>query len=205
MAQTNKSNVSASQKEIVSNIVSKPIETVENNESINTTEDSSNSYKQIIKSLIASGCKRINSIRIKNVNCTEKDNYTMVSFTLSSPIPGYPVNQETGAYEFGLTNILYTSLYSIVGAMKENEDLGWMANTLVENPAALNLILNGATVDIIQQEVSAGEEIVNPFSQRGSEPTVYDHDVIINHVIDFKLSKVGQKMSDRLADKLFGF
>ena len=45
-------------------------------------------------------------------------------------------------------------LYAIVGALKEDEELGWMANALLENPQALNLIFNGSTVDILQQEVS---------------------------------------------------
>lgn len=166
---------------------------------------SGETYKNIIKQMIGSGCKRINSIRIKNVNFTEKDNYTMVSFTLASPIRGY-VNNGNGVYEVGMTNTLFTSLYAITGAMKEDENLGWMANSLLENPTALNLILNGATVDIIQQEVITGEEYVNPFSTRNdNEPVIYDHDLIINHIVGFKLSKVGEKMSDRLADKLMGF
>lgn len=204
MAQTNKQKVSASQnvieqQEVVEEQVQEQQEIVEEIE-----QAAPSTYKSIIKSLINKGCKRVNSIRIKNVNCTEKDNYTMVSFTLSSSIRGYVVD-ENGEYKLGMTNTLFTSLYSITGAMKEDEDLGWMANTLIENPQALNLILNGATVDILQQEVVAGEEFNNPFSNRNTEPTVYDHDLIINHIVGFKLSKVGDKMSDRLADRLLGF
>ena len=60
----------------------------------NGAENASNemvnvSYQNCIKKLIAAGCKRINSVRIKNVNFTDKDNYTMVSFTLSNPIRGF--------------------------------------------------------------------------------------------------------------------
>ena len=124
--------------------------TVESNETVNV------SYQNIIKKLIASGCKRVNSVRIKNVNFTEKDNYTMVSFTLASPIRGF-VSEDGGVtYQDGKTTTLFTSLYAIVGALKEDEELGWMGNALLDNPKALNLIFNGATVDIIQQEVPAG-------------------------------------------------
>lgn len=164
------------------------------------------SYQNIIKKLIASGCKRINSVRIKNVNFTEKDNYIMISFTIANPIRGFVSNDNGVTYEEGETNIIFTSLYAITGALKEDEDLGWMANALLENPQALNLIFNGATVDILQQEISAGEEFTNPFStRRDVEPQVYDHNLIINHILGFKLGRVGQKMADRFADKLMGF
>lgn len=163
-------------------------------------------YKNIIKKLVASGCKRINSVRIKNVNFTDKDSYTMVSFTIATPIRGFISDDNGDTYKEGMTNTIFTSLYAIAGALKEDEELGWMANALLENPQALNLILNGATVDIIQQEISAGEEFTNPFSTRNDvDPQVYDHDLIINHIIGFKLGKTGLRMADRLADKLMGF
>lgn len=163
-------------------------------------------YLNTIKKLIASGCKRINNVRIKNVNCAEKDNYTMISLTLASQVKGFVSDDGGVTYKEGMTNVIFTSLYAIVGAMKEDEELGWMGNALLEHPEALNLILNGSTVDILQQDVAAGEEFINAFSSRSDvEPTVFDHDVIINHIVGFKLGKVGQKMSDKLADKLLGF
>lgn len=201
MAQTNKNTVSASQTSVVETAEEQIVEQI-NNDIQNASPET---YKEIIKQMIGSGCKRINSIRIKNVNITEKDNYTMISFTLASPIRGY-IMGESGNYELGMTNTIFTSLFAITGAMKEDEDLGWMANTLLQNPNALNLILNGATVDIIQQEVHTGEEYANPFTtKKDVDPAVYDHDLIINHIIGFKLSKIGQKMADRLAEKLMGF
>lgn len=198
MAQTVAINATVSEG-VVTNPVEENVHEV-NNASANV------GYTNIIKKLIASGCKRLNSVRIKNVNFTEKDNYTMISFTLGSAIRGFVSKDGGVTYEEGQTNVIFTSLYAIVGALKEDEELGWMANALLNNPQALNLIFNGATVDILQQEISAGEEFKNPFSTRDdSEPQVYDHNLIINHVLGFKLGKVGMKMADRLADKLMGF
>ena len=119
-------------------------------------------YQNVIKKLIASGCKRINSVRIKNVNYTEKDNYTMISLTLAKNVRGYVSEDEGVTFELGETNVIFTSLFAIVGALKEDEELGWMGNALLENPQALNLILNGSTVDIIQQEIEQGVEFTNP-------------------------------------------
>lgn len=177
----------------------------------NGAENASNeiinvSYQNCIKKLIAAGCKRINSVRIKNVNFTEKDNYTMISFTLSTPIRGFVSNDNGVTYQEGMTNTLFTSLYAIVGAVKEDDELGWMANALLDNPQALNLIFNGGSIDILQQEIVAGEQFTNPFSTRNDTTVqVYDHDVIINHIIGFKLGKTGEKMAARFADKLMGF
>lgn len=177
----------------------------------NGAENASNeminvSYQNCIKKLIAAGCKRINSVRIKNVNFTEKDNYTMISFTLSTPIRGFVSNDNGVTYQEGMTNTLFTSLYAIVGAVKEDDELGWMANALLNNPQVLNLIFNGGSIDILQQEIVAGEQFTNPFSTRNDVTVqVYDHDVIINHIIGFKLGKTGEKMAARFADKLMGF
>lgn len=161
-------------------------------------------YKNTIKTLIGNGCKRLNGIRIKNVNYTEKDNYTMISFTLANQIKGFVSNDNGSTYELGMTSILFTSLYAVTGTLKEDENLGWMSNTLLDKPTSLNLIFNGATIDIIQQEVVAGEEYSNPFSTK-AEPIVYDHDIIINHIVGFKLGATGTKMADMLASKLMGF
>ena len=161
------------------------------------------SYQQIIKNLIANGCKRVNSCKIKNCNCTEKDNYVMVSFTLSNPIKGFITDDDGETYKEGMTNILYTSLYAIAGCLKEDEELAWMANAIIERPNAVNLIFNGGTIDILQQEFAAGEPIRNPFSTKiDLEAVEYDHDVIVNHPIGFKLGKTGLKMADKLADML---
>lgn len=165
-----------------------------------------NSYQTAIKNLLANGAKRINGLKIKNINCSEKDNYTMVSFTLTSPIRGYVSNDNGLTFEEGLTNIVYTSLYGIVGALKEDENLSWMSSFLLDKPDILKLVLNGATVDVIQQDVPQGTEFINPFTTRTDTVSqVYDHDIIINHIIKFKLSKTGEKMADKLADKVLGF
>ncbi len=183
--------------------MSKMNETTANN-AVEMAND--NRYANVIKTLIAEGAKRINGVRIKNVNCTEKDNYTMISLTLATPIRGFVSNDGGATFQEGMTNTLFTSLYAIVGAMKEDEELGWMGNALLEHPEALNLILNGSTVDIIQQDVPSGVEYKNPFSTReDNSATVYDHDIIINNVVKFKLGKTGIRMSDKLADKLLGF
>ena len=167
--------------------------------------DNKTSYKDIIKKALSQGAKRINGLRVKNVNFSEEDNYTRVSFTVDKPIPGN-VLQADGSYKIGLTNTIFTSLYAIAGALKEDEELGWMANALLENPKALNLIFNGCVIDVLQQIVEAGEEYYNPFTTKENAlPQVFDHTTPINNIIKFKLGKTGQRMADTLAVKMMGY
>ena len=165
-------------------------------------------YHSVIKNLLANGCKRIKSLKIKNVTYEEKTtssgkDMTQVAITLTTPIKGFVTNDYGQTWKEGMTNTIFTSLYAIGGAFKEDEELGWMANTINKNPKILNLILNGANIDVIQQDIAAGEIFVNPFSTRtDATELTYDHDVIINHVVKFNLGKQGLKMADKLADKL---
>ena len=157
-----------------------------------------------ITQLLSEGAKRIKDVTVKNLNATEKDAYTMVSLTLGTQIDGF-IADEDGVYSEGKTNIIFSSLYALVGAIKENDELSWLANTLINNPKAITLILSGAKVDVIQQRVPQGVAYHNPFSNKpvtDDNATYFQHDVIINYITNIRLSKVGNKMADKLADKI---
>ena len=182
-------------------------ENVKNVESVNEVNNEATNYQGIIRSLINEGNKKLTNLKIKNVNSEVKDNYTRVSFTLATPIRGYVTEDNGETWKDGMTNTIYTSLYAIAGALKEDEELSWIGGIIVDivenkgNAGILNLLFNGSIIDIIQQDVVAGEEYKNPFGS-SNLPQVYDHDIIINHIIKFKLGKTGERMADRLADKL---
>nr|DAU41265.1 MAG TPA: hypothetical protein [Crassvirales sp.] len=160
-------------------------------------------YDAIIKGIIAAGGKKIAGIRVKNANFTEKDNYTMVSFTLANKIRGYVRDEETGTYKEGLTNVVFTSLFAICGALKEDDEKAWIANHLLNHPTALPLLFAGSTIDLVQSEVPAGVTYRNPFSSRENiEGVTYDHDTIINNLIRIRFGKMGEIAASRLMDKM---
>lgn len=175
------------------------------------------SYDKKIKKILGRGGKRINGIRIKNIKCTPKDNYLMISFTLDKPVTGYVQDETTGEWKEGLVTTIFTSDYALAGALKEDENLSWLANSVLDVAEKLkeddsvknnliNMIFNGSRVDIIQQPVAEGEEYVNPFTTKDNvEGTAFDHDTIINHVIHFTLGKEGNNMKNLLARSLMGF
>lgn len=160
-------------------------------------------YDAIIKGIIAAGGKKLPGIRVKNANFTEKDNYTMVSFTLANKVRGYVRDEETGVYKEDMTNVIFTSLFAICGALKEDDEKAWIANHLLNHPTALPLLFAGSTIDIVQTEVAAGVTYRNPFSTRDNvEGVSYDHKTIINNVIKVRFGKMGEIAASRLMDKM---
>ena len=139
---------------------------------------------------------------VKNVNYEILDTYVRVSFTLRNEVDAY-VNTN-GDFVKGKSNIVFSSLFGIAGMLKEQDELAWLGNVVLSKPEVLNLLLSSAEIEIIQQEVKKGEVYTNPFSTNG-EPTTKDHDWIVNHIIGVKLSKVGQKVYDRMMDKILDF
>lgn len=173
-------------------------------EVVNTSNE--RSFKDIIKDLMNNGCQRFNDVTIKNVVTEEFDNYTRVTLVTKEALPAYVSDDNGATYYEGKSNNVFTSTFALAGSIKEDEELSWMANAINEHPSVLNLILNGSKVDIIIQKVAQGEEYVNPFTtKKNAEPTTFENDVIIKYVVAIKLGKTGQKMADKLADKLMGF
>lgn len=196
MATTRKNAVEAT-------IVAPATEEVKN-EVMETKTSSIKTFSQVIKDLLANGYKRIVNIRVKSAKVTEKDNYTMVSLTLDKPISGY-VSDEDGIFEKGETNVIFASTYSLAATLKESDDTAFAANTLVENPKGFEVILAGAHIDIIQQEVSADELYVNPFSSRSEdEGEALGHDTIINHIVSINPSSNARDLLKLMALKMMG-
>ena len=150
------------------------------------------SYGDIIRNCIKEGWTRKTNLKVKNVTINEEDNYTRVTFTVIPPVPGIIMNQDTMEYEEGMTHFVFSSTYAIAGAIKENEDLAWLANNIVEKPKFINAFFNGGTIDILQKKIIAGEEFIHPFSSN-TEPQYFDHDTYINIVIGLNLGKNGEK------------
>lgn len=164
-------------------------------------------YDKIIKECLTKGWTRKDNIKVKNVNVTDKEEYVMVSFTIIPPIDGYIYDEDTDTYKLGKTNVVFSSTYAIAGAMKEDENLAWLANSIIAKPAMINALMNGGTIDIISKQIAEGEEYVNPFSS-DPDPIVFDHDTIINIIVSMELSNNGKQVVEEgrklLAAQLFG-
>lgn len=167
---------------------------------------SERTMKDIIKELMAKGCKRINDVTVKNVVVEEFDNYVRATLVTREALDAFVSDDNGATYHKGKSNNIFSSTFAIAGTLKENEELSWMANSIIEHPNILNLILNGSKIDVIIEEVAKGEEYINHFTTKvNPEPTTFDNDTIIKYIVDIKLGKSGMRMADKLADKLMGF
>ena len=155
--------------------------------------------KKVISQLMAIKANNVvKDLVVRNINVTECETYNRVAITLDKPVKAM-VAQEDGSYVEGESNIIFVGNYSIVGALRENEDVAFAGNHLIQHPKALNVVLSGAKINIIQE--AAGQEYTNPFSNN-AVPTVVQHDSFYNHVFDIRLSAFGLKMLDKLAEKM---
>lgn len=156
--------------------------------------------KKVIDALLKAGAKRINGLKVRNVTISHEESYTRVGLSTDTEIDGF-LSDENGVYAPGKTTLVFVSSYSIASQFKDNDDTAFAANHIVEHPEALQVLLSRATFDVIQEKVKAGDSWKNPWSDSGDERT-YDHDTIINHVINIRLSPMGNKMLEALAMKL---
>lgn len=158
-------------------------------------------HKEVVALLLQKGCERIKGVKVKNVTVTTLDEYTRLGITIDKKIPSF-IAKDDGTYEEGEHNVVFISTYAISSLMKEDDDAAFAANYCVLHPQTFNLVLSRATIEIVQERVNKDEEYRNPFADEKTETVVFDHDVIINHVVDIKFSDFGKKALDKIADKM---
>lgn len=188
------------------NQIEEVVETTVDNAVETTVEEqvTERTFKNICNEIVANGGTRIRGIKVRSCKITEQENYTMVSLTLERKVKGYRANENTGIFEEGETNVIFSSSYSLASVLKNDEDLAFCANSLVENPKGFEVVLSGATIDIIQQPVAADELYKNPFSTSNAEGVALGHDTIINHIINIVPSRRAMAVLDKVALSMFG-
>lgn len=159
--------------------------------------------KSIIEKLVKDGAKAVKNLKVKGVNILPKNNYVSVSLSLDKPVRGY-VSQDDGSFTEGERNVVFISLFSIAAQLRDNDDAAFAVNHILSRPESLVVLLNGATIDILQEDVVSGQEYHNPWASNADNVSVFDHDTIINHLINIKMSDKANKMLEKLAESMMG-
>ena len=159
--------------------------------------------EEIVAQLIKEGAKEVKNVTIKNVTVTPMNEYVRLGLTLDKEVDGYKA-EDDGTYTPSKVKVIFVSAFTIAALLKEDDDAAFAANHLLKHPDALAMIMSRAQINILQQPVKAGEEYKNPWSDNADSAT-FDHDTIINHITNIKLSDFGIKRLDRLADMMLGF
>lgn len=167
----------------------------------------------IIRELIVDGWSRLKGLTIKNVRVTEVTastgtEYTRLCFILNnSVIPRYMMNEDTGEFEKLFDNKVFTSLYAIIGTMREDAELAIICNQVLDNPLTITPLVGGGTIDVVYKEFVAGDTFTSPF-EADPEPTTFDHDTVITLIVGVTPGNIGRRLVDAglnaLGAKLFG-
>lgn len=160
------------------------------------------SFNEAVTSLRKAGAKEYKDVRVMNVTVTEKDSWTRVALTLDKEVEGF-VSDDEGNYTKGTTRVVFLSLYSIAGVLKNTDDTLAIAGYIVNHPTALQILLSGAKIDILQQEVTANSTYLNHFTGEEVEHQS-DHDSIFTHIAAIALSDKGSRAVEKIEDKLLG-
>ena len=159
--------------------------------------------EEIIAQLVKNGAKEVKNVTVKNVTVTPMNEYVRLGLTLDKEVDGYKA-EDDGTYTPSKVKVIFVSAFTIAALLKEDDNAAFAANHLLKHPDALAMIMSRAQINILQQPVKAGEEYKNPFNDN-ADVTTFDHDVIINHITEIKLSDFGMKRLDKLADMMLGF
>lgn len=162
---------------------------------VENNEEQADDFASIVKELKRGANSKRYTRKVTNVLVSEKDTYTRVTFVVDKAVRAFDADGEET-----ISKNVFASSISISGVLKQDEELSWLAAAVANGTLPMNLIFNGATIEIVQEYVAEGTSYANPFSQR--EPEVVDHDMFINHIVDIKLGKTGSRFADRYADKL---
>ena len=160
--------------------------------------------KQIVESLVKAGAKTIKGLTVKGLNVVPQENYIRVSLSVDKPIRGF-VAQEDGTYTEGETKVIFVSLFSIVAQFRDDERASFAVNHILKQPEAVQVILAGAKLNVLQEDVKQGTEYKNPWSDKADAvATTMEHDTIINHIVDINLTERAYLLLDRLAMAMLG-
>ena len=158
-------------------------------------------FNDAVAALRKSGAKS-EHVTIVNVTVTDCGNWTRIGLTLNNEVNG-AVSDNEGNFSIGKTRVVFISLFSIIGLLKNTEDTLAITNYIASHPSALQVILSGAKVELLQQEVKAHSTYTNAFTGEESEHD-YDHDSIFNHIVSIDFSEKSCRAIERIEDKLLG-
>ena len=173
------------------------------NDSETLVSENVTQFESTINDLVHKGAKTIYNCHIKSVEYVDN----IVRFHLYNPILGYLLDKGSG-YKISEIKTVYTSLNSIFYALQEDEEYSWLGRYICEiweNQKLLNSIFNDGYVSILQQYIPKGGDCTNPFSiNKNANIHIIDCDIIKNHCISFKFSKIGKETAYKIARILLG-
>lgn len=159
---------------------------------------------EIVAKLVKDGATKFEKVKVTSASITPMEDYVRVNLGIDKKIKALVT--EDGATKETEVDAVFPSTFSINGALRENEEVSAIISHLRENPTAYPILLNGATIDIVQEKVPANTDYVNPFATNTADKVAkkYDEDKIISHVYNIRLTDKAKARVEKIEDKLLG-
>lgn len=163
--------------------------------------------KEVVKNLVKNGAKEVKDVKVLTATVTPSESVeglARIAFNTNKQFD-FIQTDDNGTESKTKTNIVISSNYAIIGILRTNEFAAPVIGELQLKPKALEVILAGATIEVVQESVKKDTDYVNPFTtKKDAEATQFDHNTIINHIVSIKLSDRAEAQLSRISDKILG-
>lgn len=155
--------------------------------------------KKVVSTLLRKGAQRIDNVVVKSAYVSEDG--TWIVLTLNQNIPMYVQSEHDGvvSFEKGEGNRLFISMISLNAVLGNNPAYASLRNLIMSNDENVKDILSYATIDVIAETVTEGEDYINPFSE-STEARTIEHDSIYHHLISLEIGDNGEELLDTLRE-----
>lgn len=164
------------------------------------------SVNEICQEAVKNGGKIVKSVKIEDavvsIDDAAEDKPVQVTIKFEEPCVKAFVANEDGVFEEKVVDYIVVRTYAISGLFKKARK-GYLGRYIVRKPTALELLLPGAEVDILQQPLAANTWYYNPFSTKETTTARrYATDRIINNVVGIVFDAQGKRQIEKIEDKL---
>lgn len=126
----------------------------------------------------------------------EKDDKTEAEAAVAAA-KEYLASLETSEYVKGERNVIFTSNFELIGLLKSNPRTKFLARMAQADEDILLDLIDGATVNILCEDVEEGEEYLSPFTYKDEGSTV-EHDSVYHSLYNLVLSDEGESWMKEL-------
>lgn len=164
------------------------------------------SVNEICQEAVKNGGKIVKSVKIEDavvsIDDASEDKPAQVTIKFEEPCAKAFVANEDGVFEEKVVDYIVVRTYAISGLFKKARK-GYLGRYIVRKPTALELLLPGAEVDILQQPLAANHWYYNPFSTKETTTARrYATNRIINNVVGIVFDAQGKRQIEKIEDKL---
>lgn len=143
----------------------------------------------------------IESVGFGQTQPTENGVYTPIYIKLRKTIPGFVVNEETGEYELGETDVIFTSDIALNAILKRDPATRVLVKLLKVDIENYDELLSDATIDAVGESVEENQEYINPFSTVGEVHIVKNTSIYYN-VVKIHLGPNGLALLEEVKESM---